>query len=96
MTIVIKRIESFDVFTIVQGRCRSKRPARPPLSGRVSRKRGGDPVLERQYLRDDASSRSVRVLGQHNVKEERVLYAATDQVPDEAGRDALARRIQRS
>ena len=36
------------------------------------------------------------VLGQHNVKEERVLYPATDQALDEGDRDALVRRIQQS
>jgi uncharacterized protein (DUF2249 family)/hemerythrin superfamily protein len=37
-----------------------------------------------------------RVLGDHNMKEERVLYPATDQTLDEEGRDALVRRIQQS
>jgi uncharacterized protein (DUF2249 family)/hemerythrin superfamily protein len=37
-----------------------------------------------------------RVLGEHNMKEERVLYPATDQALDEEGRDALVRRIQQS
>jgi uncharacterized protein (DUF2249 family) len=37
-----------------------------------------------------------RVLGQHNLKEERVLYPATDQCLDGPERDALVRRIQAS
>lgn len=37
-----------------------------------------------------------RVLGEHNLKEERMLYPATDQVLDPEERDALVARIQAS
>jgi len=37
-----------------------------------------------------------RVLGEHNVKEERMLYPATDQVLQPEERDALVGRIQAS
>jgi regulator of cell morphogenesis and NO signaling len=37
-----------------------------------------------------------RVLRDHNMKEERILYPATDQALDEGARDEVVRRIQRS
>ena len=53
----------------------------------------GDPQpAEFESLR----SALVALLHEHNLKEERVLYPATDQTLDEGGRDALVRQIQRS
>ena len=53
-------------------------------------------ALERAADALPLRARLHHVLGDHNIKEERILYPATDQSLDEIGRDEVVRRIQRS
>jgi hemerythrin superfamily protein len=50
----------------------------------------GDPAADLSRLRADLK----RVLSDHNVKEEMVLYPGTDRLMSEGERDELVRRIQ--